>query len=613
MQLITKVTIKYFRSLHDVDIKKCSSVNVISGRNDVGKSNIIKSLNLFFNGQTDWESYYNFYDNFSKKRLEEVRKDSIKGKQFISIRIEFNRPNNYKGSLPDKFTVERKWYRDSKTHEQSNNLASLEKNGKLPSTLTTAQRSLATFLNKLHFEYVPAIRDRAYVNNLLSRLQRTLLDSTINQNEALLTTANTLAEHIESQIGDLKSDFEAATRIETSITPPSSISALFQSFLISTKTDDGTVPLKFRGDGLQSRYIASVLHHIAMNTTDFYIWGYEEPEIALEYAHASNMASDFCNKYSERVQIFVSTHSPAFISLEGEKVSCYRVSQENSETVVANIAISDDLRHKEALKDELGIIAIQKEVHEFYSTELEKLKNLKERINELESEVDELRRPLVVTEGKTDKDILNEAIKKINDTELSIVVRSCDNTGTGGGSGGAGTLAKLIESIHPEDGRLVIAIFDNDEEGQKEFGKLSKNFLNTTWSEEVKKHKNGLAWAMLLPEPEFRKGFVDARNLCIEYLFKDAILERKFKNGKQLELKPVQASLILGGHRQEELPLEVSAYLQEKSIQHRKIGSGKDEFAKEIIPTLEKDDFSSFEKIIQNIKKISTPPKAISY
>lgn len=271
MQIINKVTIKYFRSLHYADLKKCASINIISGRNDVGKSNIIKSLNLFFNGQTDWESSFDFYDNFSKKRLEEVRKESIKGKQFISITIEFNRPKNYTGSLPEKFTVERKWYRDSKTYEQSNNLTSFEKSNKLPSTLTTAQRSLATFLNKLHFEYVPAIRDRTYVNELLSRLQRTLLDATINQNEALLTTANTLATHIESQIGDLKEDFELATKIETSITPPSGISSLFQSFLVSTKTIDGPIPLRFRGDGLQSRYIASVLYYIAMNTNDFYI------------------------------------------------------------------------------------------------------------------------------------------------------------------------------------------------------------------------------------------------------------------------------------------------------------------------------------------------------
>lgn len=249
MKLIEKISIKYFRSLHTVDIKNCSSVNVISGRNDVGKSNIIKALNLFFNEQADWGSACDFYDNFSKKRLEEVRKESIKGKQFVSIKIEFSRPQNYKGSLPEKFTVERKWLRDSKTYEPYNNLASLKKAGALPSSLTSAQRSLATFLNKLHFEYIPAIRDREYVNELLGRLQRSLLDVTITPNRALLETATTLATHIEKQIGDLKRDFETATKIETSITPPSNVSSLFQSFLVSTATDNGTVPLKFRGDG----------------------------------------------------------------------------------------------------------------------------------------------------------------------------------------------------------------------------------------------------------------------------------------------------------------------------------------------------------------------------
>ena len=178
MKIIEKITVKYFRSLHTIEVKNCSSVNVFSGRNDVGKSNIIKSLNLFFNGKVDWDENYEFYDNFSTKRLEEVRKESVKGKQFISIKIDFIRPNNYKGSLPPRFTVERKWYRDSRIYEESHNLSRLGEANKLPSSLVTAQRSLSTFLNKIHFEYVPAIKDRAYIRELLSRLQHSLLDMT---------------------------------------------------------------------------------------------------------------------------------------------------------------------------------------------------------------------------------------------------------------------------------------------------------------------------------------------------------------------------------------------------------------------------------------------------
>ncbi len=604
MQIINKITIKYFRSLHDVDLKKCLSLNVISGRNDVGKSNILKALNLFFNEQTDWESKYVFYDNFSNKRLEEVRKDSVKGKQFISIKIEFIRPNNYKGSLPRKFTVERRWNRDSKTFDNIDNLSSLEKSGKLPSSLTTAQRSLAKFLNRIHFEYVPAIKDRTYVNDLLARLQRTLIDMTIESNEDFLETANNLAEHIENQITELKEDFENATEIETSIKPPSNISSLFQSFLVSTETDDGNVPLIFRGDGLQSRYIASVLHYIAMKSNDFYIWGYEEPEIALEYTHASKMAQDFDERYSDCAQIFITTHSPAFISLENESVSCYRVSQDSSVTIVANTALDADLKGKEKLKEELGILDIQKEVHEYYSSELTKLKKASDRVSELEVEINEQHKPLVVTEGKTDKKILDIAAEKLGVNIPDILIRACDNSGGDGSNGGTGTLARLIESIHPEDERVVIAIFDNDEEGQKEFNTLSKNFKKADWNNEIKMHKNGFAWAMLLPEPEFREGYVSAKNLSIEYLFVDDVLEQEFQNGRKLELKDPLAHLIFAGHRQNDIPDEVREFISQKAKPYKKVGAGKDEFSEEIIPNLNIEDFDSFRNIFDSINQI---------
>lgn len=232
--------------MYTVVIKNCDSLNVFSGRNDVGKSNIIKALNLFFTETTDLESEFEFYENLSNKRLQEVRQESIKGRQFISVKIEFNRPKNYEKSLPEKFSVERVWYRDSEYYEQATNLNS----SKLPSTLITAQRSLSTFLNKIHFEYVPAIRDRNYTGALLSRLQSNLLATQIVQDKALFSTASSLATHIEDQIGDLKGDFEAATKIDTTIAPPNSLSDLFQSFIVSTKTSNGNIPLSRRGDGL---------------------------------------------------------------------------------------------------------------------------------------------------------------------------------------------------------------------------------------------------------------------------------------------------------------------------------------------------------------------------
>ncbi|MFC3114687.1 AAA family ATPase [Cellvibrio fontiphilus] len=595
MKIINKISVKYFRSLHTVEIKDCSSINVISGRNDVGKSNVIKALNLFFNGQADWDSDYSFYDNFSKKRLEEVRKDSIKGKQFVSIKIEFSRPENYHKSLPETFNVERKWFRDSKTFEQSDDLSALDKAKKLPSKLTTAQRALGRFLNKIHFEYVPAIKDRIYFNDLLRRLQFSLLDLTISQNQQLFETANTLADHIEGQITDLKMDFEKATNIHTTIQPPSTVSSLFQAFFISTQTDSGEVALKFRGDGLQSRYIASVLHYIASNSNDYYIWGYEEPELALEYSHASKMADDFSETYSKRSQIFLTSHSPAFISLAGENVSCYRATQENAITDVSNVLNSNN---KELLRYEIGILDIQKEVHELYSKEFLKLKSVYEKIDQLELEINRTKMPMLVTEGKTDKIIIEKALEIFGENAPSILVRACDNSGGIGSSGGAGQLGRLIETIHPDDDRIVIALFDNDEEGQKEFSGLSKNF--TEYNKNVKRHRNGIAWAIKIPEPDFREGYADAKNLCIEYLFDDGIISKKNERGEGLKFRKQPPKVTIGN-------VQLSLNLDHLDLQlkkYEKIETGKDIFSQEIINDLNLNDFRGFKELFNEIKEI---------
>lgn len=452
MKIIRKIEIKYFRSIHSTKVVECKSLNIFSGRNDVGKSNVIKALNLFFNGISEYDSGFEFYENFSNKRLSEVRSDSVKGKQFISVSIEFIRPKSYRNSLPEFFVVERKWHRDSKTYDQKDNLATLEKHGKIPKTLASAQSSLTKFLNKIVFEYVPAIKDRNYFKNLLIKLQENLLHNSISDDEELTGSASSLASRISNQISELKSDFERATNVDTNIRPPSSISSLFQSFIISTSTEHGDIPLKYRGDGLQARYIASALNYYASKKSAFFIWGFEEPEIALEYKHASKLASDFDEIYSKQIQIFVTSHSPAFISLDSPEVSRYRVVSDNNESKVINIDQRNDTNHLEELQDELGIIDIQKEIHERYLTKLKELDEIREQISILKEAADKEKIPVVLTEGKTDKSILDTAYMKLFGAEPNFLIRACDNIANKNvTNGGCPNLAKMIESVHFEE------------------------------------------------------------------------------------------------------------------------------------------------------------------
>ena len=86
---ISSVQIKNFRSIRSVNIK-ASDLNIFVGTNDVGKSNILKALNLFFNGQTDYNKPFSFENDFTF--LFPEKSHSTKE---IKITIKFDIPDTY--------------------------------------------------------------------------------------------------------------------------------------------------------------------------------------------------------------------------------------------------------------------------------------------------------------------------------------------------------------------------------------------------------------------------------------------------------------------------------------------------------------------------------------
>ncbi len=79
MKNIARIEIQYFRSIYWANITDLSDLNIFTGKNDVGKSNVLRALNLFFNNSIIDETKFDFQENFNKLRFEQVRKDSVKG------------------------------------------------------------------------------------------------------------------------------------------------------------------------------------------------------------------------------------------------------------------------------------------------------------------------------------------------------------------------------------------------------------------------------------------------------------------------------------------------------------------------------------------------------
>ena len=86
MKWIQSIEIEHFRSIYNLRVDNLSDINVFSGLNDVGKSNVIKALNLFFNDDADWRTPLNF-DLDTNTRS--TRTDQSKGKirKLISVKL----------------------------------------------------------------------------------------------------------------------------------------------------------------------------------------------------------------------------------------------------------------------------------------------------------------------------------------------------------------------------------------------------------------------------------------------------------------------------------------------------------------------------------------------
>lgn len=520
MKVIESVTIRYFRSVYTLNLNQCGDLTVITGKNDVGKSNILKALNLFFCNQSDYLHNFDFFEDYSIKRKEEVRKDTIRGQQFISITVRFLRGNKMPNSLPPTFSVTKRWDMHANeckmtTDVQARMIAYANKRGIKYSEKTTAT-SLSIFLNRIKFIYVPAIKDERVFNEILNVLQQSLFDSK-NRHilDAPIGEANKAVQGI---IGDLQKDFENATGIENFVEIPTTLNYTNGLLQVNTQTQGGTVTIDKRGDGIRTHYIPKILHYVATHSNYYYIWGFEEPENSYEYRRCIQVAEEFDTQYSARSQIFITSHSPAFFGNESEKKVIVRVGNDDGKTVI--------LDDSKSLAEELGYI-------ELYKDFVEQVKALQTSIVQKEQEIQEIKKtlqclkvPLVLTEGKTDASLIKLAIKK-----LAIVgwddweVKAIQVGTTANNEVLLKYLTELRDNMHPS--MPVIGMFDRD---AKLTVKIDGADIDIRNEEFVRIASNIYAFA--IPVPHNRQ---ETDQISIEHYFTDDEIKTEL-DGKRLFL-----------------------------------------------------------------------------
>lgn len=445
---IHSIRIKNFRSIKN-EYLEAKDMNIFVGLNDAGKSNVLKALNLFFCGETDYKTPFDFQRDFTYL----YRPESHRPKE-IAIEIKFEIPDSYKNA--GLYTWRKIW----KANGYKTDVV-LDADGKRP----TERSRIQVALQRVRYQYVPAVKSREYYKALLAdvyMMASAVLDSPLEQS---MKEFSAVLQDYTDQIHQ-----EVARRIgiDSRLSIPQNMSEMFKTLVFETAgtSEDITIPLEMRGDGIQARHIPIILKYIADQaqktrnrgaskaTT---IWGFEEPENGVELSRAFEMAEDFL-EYSMDIQMFVTTHSPAFYNKKSDDRTriFYTSRKEKGEGTKLSTAFNNAY-----LSATMGLMPLVAPYIEEKERELERTKQI---LNQnLLCDI-----PTIFVEGKTDKQYLELAIKHYSQDLYEKIKRGQLRIFTEEGKGGCSRLINWACAwIYSGYTSKAVVLFDKDEAGRK--------------------------------------------------------------------------------------------------------------------------------------------------
>ncbi len=578
MKIIEKIEIKYFRSFADkkVEISDLKDVNVFSGGNDSGKSNVLRALNLFFNEEVSHGVKFNLEKDFSKiteKNFESTFKKTKrkrKSDKFVSIKIHFLNPDKSR-NLPEKFWV-------SKKYTNTNYLFGEKEYKK---EIKNKANQVSHFLNSINFQYVPAIKDKDFYNFLIDEYQKSLnpetrkliqgLDEKIKDESRLLfeefQKITPEIKRANFQIPKFKIDFAKTLKVQT----------------------ESEIDLESRGDGIQAKFLPPLLDEISKDRRNV-IWGFEEPENSLEYKNSRDLADSFLYKYSDKKQIFITTHSKEFLRLRDvNKVAIYRIFKDkydNSSKIILhrdfetdddrkkyidkqlvlfseNISKNDKQTVLNQIFDDLGMIDESKIIYDLekelkakpseIKLKIREITQQSEKVTQKNNELNEIiknnNKPLLFVEDSydqiykiawlklSDKECLENCFEDVFNKECKFSIFKAE---------GATCLAGFLrqKNIDYYKDKKVIGLFDFDEKGREQFNCMrNEDYWKVEPAGEIttgiykKRNDHECFYSLLIPIPEKLNNLANLSFpsfIEIENLLPSSFL---LKNSFALELK----------------------------------------------------------------------------
>ena len=229
---ISSIQIKNFRSIRNIIVYP-KDFNIFVGLNDAGKSNVLKALNLFFTGETDYGQKFSFKRDFTYLFPEKSH-----SKKEVKIIIKFDIPDTYTES--GEYTWEKTWGVENYATEK---IINPEGNNPNPKSRVPGA------LRRIKYRYVPAVKSQDYYKTLLGDLYTAVFSSIDNP---LAESVNVFSSALKDYTGDLSSNIQKRLEMESILSFPDDLNDIFKALVFETSSNSSAmhIPLTSRGDGI---------------------------------------------------------------------------------------------------------------------------------------------------------------------------------------------------------------------------------------------------------------------------------------------------------------------------------------------------------------------------
>lgn len=336
MIVIKDVLIQKFRSCRKTEIKNLESCTIISGKNNTGKSNILRAISLFFNEEIEPNVKLDISRDCSAARGT---------KKEITVSIHFTLSDELKiqktieemeNRIPRDCWIKKVYYYDPSSpylYTKKYFVNDIE-------SPKSDEVYVDQFVSLFNFRYITSDRSaRGVLEDNLKELQAELnyrlsqqKDKNVQKNiEEAINTVNDISKTFFNPISQTMSMADDNIS-EVLLSAPSNIIEMIKYTSYKMILKDGEEHAEsLQGSGIQSFLLFSVLvlidknYHRKFGWKIATIWAIEEPEVFLHYDLEIKLAKYFqslCQKKTERFQILSTTHSPVFIQYSDHQLFC---------------------------------------------------------------------------------------------------------------------------------------------------------------------------------------------------------------------------------------------------------------------------------------------------